>query len=349
MEKEFKVNNFDLLRILAATQVVLRHSLTHFNIPCPEWGALLDAFPGVPIFFVISGFLISASFERTSSLSAYFRNRVLRIYPALWCCVILTIVAAACLGFGFLNRHALIWLPSQLIGLIYTPQFLKGFGCGSYNGSLWTIPIELQFYLLLPILYWRGREAKHRTLWIGAAWLGFVASGLLYAWTLPPPAEGVNETLLRKLIGYSFAPHIYLFLSGVLLQRCHAQRSAWISGKGLYWLVAYLAFYFTAPHNAATSVAGTLLMGVVVIAVAFTVPKLSRWLLRGNDISYGVYIYHGLILNILLETSHNSHAVLVWVVVALAYSCGYVSWRLVEKPFLKRKRQSIHPATVSSR
>ena len=68
---EFKVNNFDLLRILAALQVVLAHTRVHLDIQrLPLW-SLVEAFPGVPIFFAISGFLISASFERTPNLASY--------------------------------------------------------------------------------------------------------------------------------------------------------------------------------------------------------------------------------------------------------------------------------------
>jgi hypothetical protein len=40
---------------------------------------------------------------------------------------------------NFLNRQTPIWFGSQLVGLIYTPQFMKHFGFGSYNGSLWTL------------------------------------------------------------------------------------------------------------------------------------------------------------------------------------------------------------------
>ena len=84
MEKGFRVNNFDLLRIFAATEVLLLHSFTHLKLPFPVWFKVLANFPGVPMFFVMSGFLISASYERNGELKNYFRNRILRIYPALW-------------------------------------------------------------------------------------------------------------------------------------------------------------------------------------------------------------------------------------------------------------------------
>jgi len=344
MEKEFKVNNFDLLRILAAAQVVLAHGAAHLGLTKPGWWGIVDAFPGVPIFFVISGFLISASFERSPALGNYVRNRLLRIFPALWCCVLLTVVVAALFGFNFFNRSALIWLPAQLVGLIYTPGFLKPFGFGSYNGSLWTIPIELQFYVLLPLLYLGSRSEARRTRLVAGVFLAFTIAAYLFARVTPPLAESESEPLAHKLFRYSFIPHIYLFFAGMLLQRWHVQRSGWFVGKGPLWLAAYLLIHFALPYGAATYTAGTILLGVAAVTLAFTAPRLSSLVLRGNDISYGVYIYHGLIINILLERHLRGHAMHLVVVVLLTIVAGLASWKLVERPFLRRKRRSFHPA-----
>ncbi|KZZ60966.1 hypothetical protein A3762_14930 [Oleiphilus sp. HI0125] len=82
-------NNFDLLRLIAALQVAFVHGVDHFKVEMPETlMTVIAAFPGVPIFFVISGFLISAAYDRTPSMRTYAINRLLRIYPALWFCFI---------------------------------------------------------------------------------------------------------------------------------------------------------------------------------------------------------------------------------------------------------------------
>ena len=84
----FRINNFDLIRLFAAFQVVLHHSNTHFGLTKENclFLKLTAAFPGVPIFFFISGYLISRSYEQTYSVRAYVKSRFLRIYPALWVC-----------------------------------------------------------------------------------------------------------------------------------------------------------------------------------------------------------------------------------------------------------------------
>jgi peptidoglycan/LPS O-acetylase OafA/YrhL len=340
---EFKVNNFDLLRILAATQVVLVHTVAHLGLAPPPGWSLVNAFPGVPIFFAISGFLISASFERTPSLAGYARNRILRIYPALWCVVLLTVAVAALFGFDFPGVRALAWLAAQLVGLVFTPSFLAGFGFGSYNGALWTIPIELQFYALLPLFYaGTRRDGTQRTWRFAAAFAVFLAIAWAYALRSPPLAENVAEPLLHKAFRYSFVPHIYLFLAGALLQRLAAHRSRWIAGKGLWWLGAYLAVHYLLPWGATNYVFGTVLMAIMTVALAYTAPGVSHALLRGNDVSYGVYIYHGLVINVLIELGHRERAGLLPLVVVLTFVAAFLSWRLVERPFLKRKKQTIH-------
>ena len=345
VETEFKTNNFDLLRIFAASQVLVGHAVLHLGIATPPWlYKLICAFPGVPIFFVISGFLISAAYERSSGLKSYSRNRVLRIYPGLWCCVLATILVAVLCGFSFANSQAPLWVISQFVGAIYTPGFLKNFGFGSYNGSLWTIPVELQFYFLLPALYWSTRKvAKDQTLCFWLAWFAFVAMGFAASLMFPPVENPEGEPILQKLIRYSFLPYFFLFLSGVLLQRLKAYQSKWMAGKGAYWLAAYLSFYYVVPTAPVTYVPMTLLLGIVAVSMAYTMPGISQKILRGNDISYGVYIYHGLMINILVETGLTGRAEYFVLLVGCTYLAGYVSWIAIERPFLRKKKQTISP------
>jgi peptidoglycan/LPS O-acetylase OafA/YrhL len=344
VKPESKFNNFDLLRILAASQVLVCHSVLHLHLAAPPWlMQLINAFPGVPIFFVISGFLISLSYERSSSLKSYCRNRVLRIYPGLWCCILSTIAVAALCGYSFASGQAALWAGSQLAGAIYTPEFLKSFGVGSYNGSLWTIPVELQFYFILPALYWLTRHGTAQpSRRFGLVWVIFVAIGVAASVLFMPPDGPAGEPTLQKLIRYSFLPHFYLFMSGVMLQRLNAHRSRWIAGKGGWWLVLYLALYYALPQAPLALVPMTLLLGIVTVSMAHTVPGVALKLLRGNDISYGVYIYHGLLVNLIVEL-RLAGRIDFWLVAAGTYLIGYLSWIAVERPCLRKKKQTISP------
>jgi peptidoglycan/LPS O-acetylase OafA/YrhL len=308
---------------------------------------LIHAFPGVPIFFVISGFLISVSYERSPGLKSYCRNRVLRIFPGLWCCILSTVLVAALCGFSFANGQAPVWMIGQLAGAIYTPGFLKDFGVGSYNGSLWTIPVELQFYFVLPALYWLIRRgSKDQTTYFWLAWLAFAAIAFAASFVFPPLNGPENEPTLQKLIRYSFFPHFFLFMTGVVLQRLKAHESTWIAGKGVYWLAAYLAFYYIVPTAAATYVPTTLLLGVAAVSMAYTAPRVSQKILRGNDISYGVYIYHGLLINLFVEIGLTGRGACL-ILAGCTYLAGYVSWIAIERPFLRKKKQTISPNLIT--
>ena len=81
---------------------------------------------------------------------------------------------------------------------------------------------------------------------------------------------------------------------------------------------------------------------MVTFAAAFSAPTLSDRLLRRNDVSYGVYIYHGPVINLLLATGLGAVALRFPLAIALTIALAYGSWRLVEKPALGLKRHPLY-------
>src|SRR5215213_3212767 len=90
-------NSFNAIRLLAALQVVYVHSYAHLDLPRLPGHDWITQFPGVPIFFAASGFLVFSSLLRLGSLTEFFRHRALRIYPALLVNVVI-LEAAFALG-----------------------------------------------------------------------------------------------------------------------------------------------------------------------------------------------------------------------------------------------------------
>jgi peptidoglycan/LPS O-acetylase OafA/YrhL len=334
--RDSHLNNFDLIRILAATQVLIFHTIHVLQLSTPFWLMPLANFPGVTIFFVVSGYLVSSSYERSKSPADYFRKRFLRIYPGLWACLVLTVIVATAFGFSFLRFSAVTWFVAQLAGVIYTPSFLSGFGFGSYNGSLWTIPIELQFYCLVPITYFLARRTGSANRAFIVIFVAFTLIALFAAWWMPNMGSD-RETIVEKLFRYSFVPQFFLFLAGVVLQRIGARNSPVIYGKAFFWIAAYLLFCHFVQAPLISPVLSSLLLAVCIISIAYTLPNLANTLLRGNDISYGVYIYHGLILNIVVSLQLRANLGYVLFVQVLACMLGYLSWILVERRFLRKK------------
>src|SRR4029079_4132783 len=140
-------NNFDLIRLVAAAQVAFFHVVNHLGVPVNTnpFVGFASHLQGVPIFFVVSGFLISLSWERNSVPAEYARNRFLRIYPGLWVCLLVSIATAIVFGnISFARAEAIPWFFAQItFGQFYNPDFLRSYGVGVLNGSLWTIPVEL--------------------------------------------------------------------------------------------------------------------------------------------------------------------------------------------------------------
>jgi peptidoglycan/LPS O-acetylase OafA/YrhL len=332
-------NNFNLLRVVAAIQVLLFHSCARLHVSVPSWLEPLHMLPGVPIFFVISGFLVSASLERNrDNLRVYFRNRAVRIYPGLWCCIVLTVAAFLVFGFHPGIGQFVTWFGLQLAGLIYTPHFLSTFGSGTYNGSLWTIPVELQFYIVLPILYWLGSKAGSRRGFTLFAFAAFTVLAVLLVHWIPSTLDpGPNEGHWEKLLRYSFIPRFYLFVFGIVIQQFALQKHRFVAGKGLLWLILYLlsAMVF---RSRVSEVVNLVLLGLAAISCAYTMPRLSERTIGGLDLSYGVYIYHGLIINLLVQLGIGGHGRDVVIVLVTSLLVGALSWYLVEKPFLSRKK-----------
>jgi peptidoglycan/LPS O-acetylase OafA/YrhL len=209
----------------------------------------------------------------------------------------------------------------------YQPHFLYEFGRAGLNISLWTIPIELEFYLLLPVLY-RVLRPHRRS---GNALILIV---LLASLTLQLCGDLLRLTLL---------PYLWMFLLGVLIQRnWHALRGK-LMGRAHWWFLGYL-FVCMLARLLHIGVGGNdinpiflLPLAGLVISFAMSVRGLSERVLRQQDVSYGLYIYHALVIQVMRRLGLPS----VMVTIAISLAIAVISWIFVERPFLIRKRGSL--------
>ncbi|NNM71271.1 acyltransferase family protein [Enterovirga aerilata] len=329
-------NNFDYIRIFAATQVMVFHAVHHLGISAPGWTALLGPFSGVPVFFVTSGFLITASYERSRSSRSYAERRARRIIPGLWGCLAVTALVLLLLGYPILTGHGMRWLLAQFAFLLYTPAFLRDFGFGSYNGSLWTIPVEIQFYVTVPILSWFlnrcGRRATVLGLLLVAAWVLALVIRLIF-----PSVTGMfegQETLPAKLVRYAFISHYHLFLAGAACYYLALHSHRLLRGKLLSWVALLFAITTFGGTSTAAIMCAQAALAAATISAAYTFVR--RNLLHATDISYGTYLYHGLVLNIFVELGAVGREIYLYAVMAISYLAGFLSWHLVERRFLAR-------------
>jgi peptidoglycan/LPS O-acetylase OafA/YrhL len=337
-------DNFDLLRLLVALLVMARHCSVRLDLTRPAWWWFIDIFPGVPIFFVISGFLVSASYERSRSVRAFAESRARRIYPGLWACVLLTVIVATVFGFDFLHPAGFAWGVTQLAGLIYTPHFLADFGSGTYNGALWTIPVTLQFYVALPILYLCMSKSRSPDKVLMLAWCASLVLGLIFR-PMTTTMEGMPEPIGQKLLRYSLVPHLFLFLTGMLLRRLKVHESRLIKGKAPAWLAGYVLLMYLWPASDTRVALSPAVLALVVISVAYTAGGLCRGFLRRHDISYGVFVYHGLVINLFVELGLTGSIADALAVAGVTFVVALLSAKFVERPFLKKRSRETAPAT----
>lgn len=145
-----RLTEIDALRGLAALAVVLFHYTTRFT---EVFGANLTpsiSFPdghyGVNLFFIISGFVIFMTLDRTTRPMDFVVSRFSRLFPAYWAAIILTFSITHLLG-----------LPDKLVDAttaFYNLIMIHGFfRIPHVDGVYWTLEVELLFYCGMFLLY----------------------------------------------------------------------------------------------------------------------------------------------------------------------------------------------------
>jgi peptidoglycan/LPS O-acetylase OafA/YrhL len=222
---------------------------------------------------------------------------------------------------------------------------------GTPNGSLWTIPVEIGFYILVPLIYAAIRRLRAALADAFLAGLALASYTTYWAIVRRPDFDGA---IALKLVFATAIPHLYQFLLGVLLHRNFARVRRLLEGKALAWTAGYVALMLGADallgperrtHYAA-ALASNLLLAGWVLSVAFTRRGLSERLLRGNDLSYGLYIYHMLVVNALVHHKATGRASHVIAALSISFALAGLSWRLLESKALRLKGAA---RTASSR
>ena len=345
---------FDFLRVFLALSIVFVHA---FGLPYGKQGALphnLALLSIVPMFFALSGFLITGSAMRLK-LRDFILNRSFRIVPALAVDIFL---GAILMGGLFTTLPIADYYRStgffsyffNIFGLIHF--HLPGvFERNPYpdivNGNLWTIPFEIGCYVLISMLIWF--RMLHQRLLVLAVTLGIGALTFLsYEMPFQLVAAlgfpvGIEHGIDKVFENYFFEPwrslYIY-FLMGCLFYLYHDKIAySW----GLF--AAALVIFFAGACLLPTPDwrVSLLYSPVVVYIMAFIgvsdLPKLP--LFSRGDYSYGMYLY-GFPIQQAIVASALPHIVPLWIFMPLSMvitiAVAMLSWHYVEKPVLRLRR-----------
>lgn len=350
---DFKSNAFDFLRLFFAIVVVIYHSTLYYSgVIKPEWAY----FPisgwkynethlgeiAVHGFFIISGFLITASMIRSSTIQDFFTKRLVRLFPGFVTAIFLTaFIFAPLIGlingsikFGDLTNLKELFLQS-------CRYFFRNFFFETpvnnipvvhqweLNGSLWTLLVDFRTYVAIAFLSTIGWLKRPNFILVGT-----VIANLFYF--LFTKVEWMRNDFDKIFYDFRvFSLILYFFVGAVFY--LHMDKIKWTWGL---LVLSILGLVIGSVLNI-----GGLLFPVctayVVLFLSQIIPvkDLSK---KIGDYSYGVYIYSTpiqILLHYIIATGVISMGFKTYNVVSVFLSiiAGFVSWNLVEKRFLKRK------------
>ncbi|HEY8090015.1 MAG TPA: acyltransferase, partial [Polyangiaceae bacterium] len=212
----------DTLRGFAVARIVLFHYTTNYHYLFGRHGTptvdLHHTDFSVPMFFVVSGFVIPLTLQKCTSLRDFAFLRVSRLYPTFLVCIAMTFAAVA--TFGLPGRE--VSTGEAVVNLTMIPRVL---GAGFIEPACWTLQVELTFYALMGALLVAGLLRVAPVVFLGMALVHAMA--VRFGW---------QELEAMLLLQYA-----HLFAIGLLLFEMRYHRRPWhFVAFAAVWVVAYV-------------------------------------------------------------------------------------------------------------
>ena len=321
IERVKRDNCFDFLRYLFAFSLILVHFCT---LTDTEQFWFISGQMRVKAFFTITGFLVVYSFLRRKSLKVYCWKRIVRIMPAY----ITTILLCYLVGYFFstasatdyyFSSQSLKYLVANLSFMNFIEPCLPGlFTDNTYgpfvNGSLWSMKLEVIFYILVPLIVFLMQKVNKTIVLV-----------IVY----------ILLTIYNQFFDNSVNTFIYFFSGTAILLYFDwfCQHIKWIFPFCLVYMIIIFFFdysflYYIEP----------LVFSATIVAIAYYCKPLN-FLQRYDNISYGLYLYHFPVIQVLVQYKLHQHNIYITFIFALIITIllAIISWYIIEKPMLQRK------------
>ena len=335
-------NCFDFLRFMFAFNVVLGHFIVITQFPQVEMFApVFNTYVSVTGFFVISGFLIIQSYLGSTSLGSYFEKRARRLLPAYMlvvavCAVFMVFLSTLPAADYFGSKELYKYLGANLSFLNFLHPCLPGvfesevFDC-SVNPALWTIKIEVAFYICIPLIAYIIKKSNKPWVVLLVIYVLAVAYRNGFLWLAKQSGEGKYDVVAHQLPGF-----LSYFASGMAL---YYYKDLFLQKKNL--LVPIALAVYVAERLLHIEYLTPAAYAVMIIWFAYSVKWLNNFGKYG-DISYGIYIYHAPLLKTLCAVGLLS-AGNVWMGLPVYLLCvmavAALSWHLLEKRVIRAGRR----------
>ena len=304
---------------------------------------------GVPLFFILSGYLLGSKVMSTpltrGFLFTFWRRRFLRIYPAVWLHLAVLLVAAPFVT-GLVEPAMWDALGWQFALWINMPPNMQA----PISNVMWTLPIELSFYVLLPFIGVLSRRIP----WVMLLAIALAITLLWRTWVMAhfevphytavlPWLDLLPGTLFTFMVGYSlnFLPDAMskrrVFWGLITSLAAFLFMLQWQQWRGdVYWTGHWILIVW--PACVAVALGGLVYFGT---RYALSVEWLSKpsviWL---GNISFGIYLWHYPIMRGLLLVfpeqwqSVGMSLVALPIALCLTLPIAAVSYRFVERPLM---------------
>jgi peptidoglycan/LPS O-acetylase OafA/YrhL len=327
-----RLQGLDSLRGMAALAVVLFHYTFGYNEVVGKHMPGLDLIAtdghfGIYLFFIISGFVIFMTLERSAKAADFSVSRFARLWPPY----------LVCAGFTSLLIVALDFNPNHLTvgdALLNVLMMNKLLGNISIDPSYWTLTYEVLFYAGAAMIFF-GLKIK-RLEWACLAWLGL-------AFVARVSTFNERHQRLGVLLGVDFC---HFFVLGMMIYLIYQRRTDWLT-----WSTAILAFSMTlfgpSYNPGAIKLWQFMLMTALFVLVVWLVAERKiRFLnvaplLFLGEISYSLYLVHQIagywVIRRLEAVGWDpDHAIWAAVLCAIVVATGVRKW--VEVPAQKAIR-----------
>lgn len=335
MKYNNKKNSLNELRFYLASVVVTIHmafladttltkNILEFTYPL--------ASRAVDLFFILSGFLIYMSWDRKPSTKEYAYKRFFRLYP-LYGLVIVAIPLIFIVGFdGKFNVKEIVWyLLANLtfMNFLYPtiPGLFEGNNHQIINGALWSLKVEVMFYIALPFIYWFVERAKKPAYMVFGLLLASVLFNLLIY-----GLEMILSINLSPL--YNQLPSkLYLFVLGISLYKyfdffyCHFKTIL-----GLILLLILLSYFL---FNFDLSILFSIIFCTLLLSLSLLNREFAFFSLKA-DYSYSIYITHFPVIQFMLLLGVSFSTVFDLVIYFIFQSIVSIfCWKAIEFNFLR--------------
>lgn len=324
-QSDIRNNCINLFRLIAALEVVYTHAISHLQLT--KLAGIDEAirfFNGVPMFLTLSGFLIWFSVERSHSYKDYLKKRFWRIFPELWLAVLVEIVVILLLYKEPVDyaKLGLFTITQGTVFQFWTPNCLRGYGCGTPNCALWTICVLIQFYVVAFIIH---KWLKNGRLYL---WMVVIAITVLIGALSPYLLDRITlySVNLGRILAITIFPYLWMFIIPAFV----ADKIEVILPvlKRCWWVIMLIALFSYILHvdiSTGTNVYGiiglveSVFLFLTIIAIGYKFPQLTI----KKDISYGIYIYHVTIINALRVLGYTGN---YWLLLLTIVATCLLAW-----------------------